>query len=127
MINDTPGVPVQAEVTVPTRDSGFIRVGDPTSLRVDAFDYVEHGYAEGRVKWISEGAFTLKDDTNQPVDPYYRVGVSIDSFKFFNVPENFRLMPGMTLTAVIKVGSRSAGVYLLEGLARRITKAMREP
>ncbi|MCW2275734.1 HlyD family secretion protein [Rhodoblastus acidophilus] len=121
------GVPVQAEVTVPTRDIGFIRVGDPTSLRVDAFDYVEHGYAEGRVKWISEGAFTLKDDTNQPVDPYYRVGVSIDSFKFFNVPENFRLMPGMTLTADIKVGSRSAGVYLLEGLARRITKAMREP
>lgn len=120
-------VPVQAEVTVSTRDIGFIRVGDPTTLRVDAFEYIEHGFAEGRVKWISEGAFTVNDDTNQPVDPYYRVGVSIDSYRFFNVPNNFRLMPGMTLTADIKVGKRSAGVYLFEGLAKRVSKAMREP
>jgi len=121
------GVPVQAEVAVSSRDIGFIRVGDPATLKVDAFDFMEHGVAEGRVAWISEGAFSINDDTSQPTDPYYRVGVSIDGYKFVNVPDPFRLMPGMTLTADIKVGTRVAGAYLLEGLARHFSGAMREP
>lgn len=119
--------PVQAEVNITTRDIGFLRVGDPTTLRIDAFDFAEHGYAEGHVKWISEGAFTVKDDTNQPADPYYRVGIAIDAYHFIKVPDNFRLMPGMTLTADIKVGKRSAGAYLLEGVIRGVSGAMREP
>jgi len=120
-------VPVEALVSVSTRDIGFIRVGDPAQLRVDAFDFVHHGYADGRVKWISEGAFTTNDDTGQPADPYYRVGIAIEDYHFINVPENFRLMPGMTLTADVKVGTRAAGEYLFEGMARRVTRSMREP
>jgi HlyD family secretion protein len=121
------GVPVEAEVNIPTREIGFLRVGDPATLRIDAFDFAEHGYAAGHVKWISEGAFNVKDESNQPTDPYYRVGVAIDDYHFVKVPANFRLMPGMTLTADIKVGSRSAGAYLLEGLVRGVSGAMREP
>ncbi len=99
----------------------------PTSLRVDAFDFTEHGYAEGRVKWISEGAFTVKDDTDQPTILTIASASPLTPYQFFKVPENFRLMPGMTLTADIKVGTRSAGVYLLEGHRRRVSDAMREP
>jgi HlyD family secretion protein len=121
------GVPVEAEVNVLTRDIGFVRVGDPATLKVDAFDFTQHGYAEGRVKWITEGAFTVNEDTNQPTDPYYRVGIAIEKYHFIKVPDNFRLMPGMTLVADIKVGTRSAGAYLLEGMIRGISGAMREP
>jgi HlyD family secretion protein len=121
------GVPVAAEINVSSRDIGFLRVGDPATIKVDAFDFAEHGYAQGHVKWISEGAFTVNEDTNQPTPPYYRAGVEIDSYNFIKVPENFRLMPGMTLTADIKVGRRSAGAYLLEGMIRGVSGAMREP
>ena len=120
-------MPIDATVRVSSHDIGFLRVGDPTTLRVDAFDYNEHGYAEGHVKWISEGAFSIDDDTNQPVDPYYKVGIAIDSYHFVKVPKNFRLMPGMTLKADIKFGTRSAGAYLLEGMIRGVNGAMREP
>jgi HlyD family secretion protein len=121
------GVPLEAEVSVPTRDIGFLRVGDPATLKVDAFDFTQHGYAEGRVKWISEGAFTVKEESNQPTEPYYRVGIAIEKYQFVKIPDNFRLMPGMTLTADIKVGTRSAGAYLLEGMLRSVSGAMREP
>ncbi|MCW2285761.1 HlyD family secretion protein [Rhodoblastus acidophilus] len=121
------GVPVAAEVNVLTRDIGFVRVGDPATLKVDAFDFTHHGYAEGRVKWITEGAFTVNEDTNQPTEPYYRVGIAIENYHFVKVPDNFRLMPGMTLVADIKVGSRSAGAYLMEGMLRGVSGAMREP
>ena len=119
--------PMVANINVLSRDVGFIRVGDPVTMKVDAFNFMEHGIAEGKVKWISEGAFWTNDQTGQPTDPYYKVGVSLDELKFHNVPQNFRLMPGMTLTANIKVGRRSAGAYLLDGMMRGIGEAMREP
>ncbi|PPQ30315.1 hemolysin D [Rhodoblastus sphagnicola] len=121
------GVPVEAEVRISTRDIGFIRIGDPTTLKVDAFDFTAHGYADGHVKWITEGAFSTDEDTGQVVETYYRVGIAFDDYHFINVPSNFRLMPGMTLTADIKVGTRSVGAYMVEGLIKSVSGAMREP
>ena len=118
---------IVAEVKVSTRDIGFVRVGDPTVLKVDAFGFVEHGTATGTVKWISENAFWVNEQTNQPQEPFYKVEISIDALNFVGVPENFRLVPGMTLTADIKVGRRSAGAYLMEGLIRGWSESMREP
>ncbi len=48
---------------------------DETTIKVDAFNYTQYGVAQGSVKWISEGAFVLNDDTGQPGEPYYRVRV----------------------------------------------------
>src|SRR5208283_1516889 len=119
--------PLVADITVSTRDVGFIRSGDKATMKVDAFNYAEHGTAEGTVQWISEGAFSFSDDTNQPTDPYYRVRVRIDEMHFIKVPESFRLIPGMTLSADIHVGRRTLGLYLLEGFIRGADSAMREP
>ncbi len=109
------------------RDVGFIRTGDPASIKVNSFNFTEYGQAEGTVKWISEGAFVLNDDTGQPGEPYYRVRISIDRMNFVNVPANFRLIPGMTLAGDVKVGRRTLASYVWETLARGAGEAMREP
>lgn len=116
---------LEAEVDIASQDIGFVRPGDPCLLKIDAFSYIEHGAAEGKVRWISEGAFTT-NDANQPVPAYYKARCSIDAKDFRNVPENFRLIPGMTLEADIKVGTRSVAMYLLGGLLRHYGEAMRE-
>ena len=118
--------PLEAESRIASRDIGFVRVGDHCTLKIDAFNFVEHGTAEGKVRWISAGAFTT-DDNGQPVEAYYKVRCSVDETNFINVPENFRLIPGMTLTADMNVGSRSVAMYLLEGMLRGVNEAMREP
>jgi hypothetical protein len=51
---------------------------------------------------------------------------SVDVANFRSVPDNFRLIPGMTLEADIKVGTRSVAMYLLGGLLRHYGEAMRE-
>ncbi len=119
--------PVEAQVNISPRDIGFIRVHDKATLKVDAFNVAEHGVADGSVKWISEGAFVVNDDTGQPCDPYYRVRIQIDHMNFVKVPANFRLIPGMTLTGDIKVGRRTVASYVWDSVAQGAGDAMREP
>jgi hemolysin D len=118
--------PVEAEVHILARDIGFVRAGDSATIKLDAFSFVEHGTAKGTVRWISEGAFT-QDDNGSAVDPYYRARIALSDVKLTAVPDSFRLVPGMTLTADINVGSRSVFMYMLRGVIRGINEAMREP
>ena len=57
--------PVEAEARIPPQDVGFVRAGDPVKIKLDAFNFIEHGMAEGTVRWISEGAFTIDDTTTR--------------------------------------------------------------
>jgi hemolysin D len=118
--------PIEAEIRVSARDVGFVRSGDRCVLKIEAFNYMEHGTAEGAVRWVSENAFTT-DDNGQPVDAYYTARCSIKETHFVNVPPKFRLIPGMTLQADVNVGKRSAAMYLLSGFMRQFGESMREP
>ncbi len=79
-----------------------------------------------RCCWISEDAF-LSNETGAVESPYYKAHVSIDAINLIDVPASFRLMPGMTLTADIKVGSRSLGNYVLGEMIHGAGDSMREP
>lgn len=117
---------LDAELHIASRDIAFVRPGDPCVIKLDAFNFVEHGTAEGNIKWISEGAFTM-DDNGQAVDAYYKARCSIDTSGLTNLPAGFRLIPGMTLAGDITVGTRSVAFYLLGGLIRGVRESMREP
>jgi membrane fusion protein, hemolysin D len=120
--------PVEAEVHIESRDVGFIRVGDPVKIKLDAFDFIEHGTVAGTVRWISEGAFNIDEATGQPVPkPYYKVMVALTNVDLRHVPEGFRLIPGMTLTADVHIGTRSVLMYMINGAIRGADEAMREP
>ena len=89
--------PLEAEIEVASRDVGFIRPGDPVTMKIDAFNFAEHGTVEGKVKWISEDAFTT-DDNGVPIPAYYRVRVNDHRDQADRcAASTFRLIPGMTL------------------------------
>ena len=118
--------PLEAELHIAARDIGFIRVGDQATVKLDPFNFVEHGAAEGKVRSISEGAFTT-DDNGQPTEAYYRARITLDPVQLRNVPAGFRLVPGMTLAGDIHVGTRSLFAYLVGGVLRGVGESMREP
>lgn len=120
------GTKLEAEVRIPSSEIGFVREGDSATLKVDAFNYYEHGAADGRVSWISEGAFTA-DENGQPVEPFYKAHITVEEAHLLNMPASFRLIPGMTLRADINVGKRSLFAYVLGGFIRGSGEAMREP
>jgi hemolysin D len=119
-------VPVEADIDVESKDVSFIRVGDPVTLKLDAYPYIRHGTASGVVKTISEGSFTVNDN-NTPVPPYFKIRVSITGYHMRNVPKDFRVIPGMTMVGDIMVGRRTILSYLVEGALRTGSEAMREP
>jgi hemolysin D len=121
--------PLDAELHIAPRDIAFVRPGDPCVLKLEAFNFIEHGIANGAIRWISEGAFTT-DDNGQAVkadEAYYKARCSVDPSGLYNVPASFRLIPGMTLSGDIKVGTRSAAFYLMGGFMRGLRESMREP
>ena len=118
--------PLEADVSVDARDVGFIRKGDPVTLKFDAFRYTNHGTATGIVKAISEGSFTQGDD-GQTHAPFFKVRVGITNLNLRNVPKDFRLIPGMTVDGDIRIGGRTIMSYLIEGGLRTGSEAMREP
>jgi len=127
LITLTPlGDKTQAQLEIDTGDVAFIRVGDPVTLKVDAFDYLRFGSADGVVKTISEGSFT-QEDNGAIRSPFYKVWVEITRLNFHNVPENARLIPGMTVSGNIRVGRRTVLSYLTDGVLKNMDEAMREP
>lgn len=118
--------PLEADVKVSAEDIGFIKPGDPVQIKLDAYRFMQHGTARGKIKTISEGSFTT-DENNTPVPAYFKVRIAITDLHLRNVPADFRLIPGMTLQGDIMVGRRTILSYLVEGGLRTGAEAMREP
>jgi membrane fusion protein, hemolysin D len=118
--------PLEADIDIDARDIGFIRVGDPVEIKLDAYSFLQHGTAKGVVETISEGSFTVGEN-NTVRSPFFKARVKFTDVKLHDVPAGFRLIPGMTLAADIVVGHRTILSYLVDGALRTGSEAMREP
>lgn len=129
---------LQAEVNVDSRDIGDVAVGQPVRIKFDAFPFQKHGTASGTVHVISQDSFSPqaggeapdrapREETSRPPHPYYRVLVDPTDMRLRDLPDGFRMIPGMTLTAEMKVGSRRVISYFLYPLLRGLDESIREP
>lgn len=118
---------LQVEADIAGSDQGFIKPGDPVKIKFDAFRYLQYGTASGRVRTISGDSFTKRADDLPARQPFYRAYVDLTSTALRNVPADFRLVPGMPLTAEIIVGSRTILSYFVEGALKSLDEGMREP
>ena len=126
--------PIEAEIRIDARDIGFVRPGDPVYIKLDAYPYIEHGMAEGEVRTISEDAFsdsqdmaTAQEAQSTGMPAFYKARVRLTSTALRNVPEGFRVIPGLPLSGDVKVGSRTVVSYLLRPILRGLGESMREP
>ena len=74
---------------------------------------------------VSQDAF--RRDAGPGADAYYGGRVSLGGAHLDNLPANTKLLPGMTLSAEIKVGQRSVMSYLLWPLTKATAESIREP
>jgi HlyD family type I secretion membrane fusion protein len=137
--------PLEVGIRIDSQDIGFVKVGDPVTIKFDAYKFLEHGTGTGVIKTISEDSFTQASDQDAVTDlggaknganggggdaeggPFFDARVTIKSIKLHDLPPNFRVSPGMTVQADVVVGRRTIMWYLLGSALRSGSEAMREP
>lgn len=118
---------LEAEVQIDSVDVGYIRLGHPVHLKLDAFPFQKHGVLEARVRTISGDAFRRDPSGRGGADAYYLSRITLTGTQLKNMLDSARLLPGMTLSAEIVVGQRSVLSYLAWPLTKGMSEAVREP
>lgn len=103
------------------RDIGFVNVGQPTRIKIDAFDYSRFGALKGEVESISPTT-----SQSERGEIYYEVVVSIETPYFRDNPESFSILPGMTGEVDITTGEKSVFQYLWKPIYTNISVAFGE-
>jgi HlyD family secretion protein len=119
--------PLMADISIASGDIGYARVGDEAVVKVDAFPYQRHGFLRGRLRAIGQESVSNAPAAATSGGLFHRSQVTILDRSLKNLPDGVGLIPGMTVTAEIKVGSRSAISYFLYPILRSIHESMREP
>jgi hemolysin D len=109
--------PLEVEANIAGKDDGHVHVGDPVDIKFETFQYALYGMAHGVVRMISPNSFTAQDEQRNPTgsvplspsmaDVFYRARITLDQIQLHGVPADFHLVPGMPITADVRVGKQS--------------------
>jgi adhesin transport system membrane fusion protein len=114
-----------AEAKVSPADIAFVEIGQPASVKLDAYDSTIFGAMNGEVSYISPDV--LKEETRQGEVAFYRVHVRILGREFSGkAAQSIELRPGLTATVDIKAMERTVLSYLLKPIMKTMSNAMGE-
>jgi hemolysin D len=118
--------PVEAEVHVNAADVAHVAMGQTVRVKFDALPFQKHGTAYGVVQTLSSDSFgPAEGEARRP--PFYRARVGLTDLRLRDVPEGFKILPGMVVQAEILAGRRTVLSYLLYPLIRGLDESAREP
>lgn len=135
-------IPNLADVRVAAADVSFVAAGMPVNIKLDSAPFQKHGFLHGRLDSITYDSFDKDSESgkanNQDIksnvssvstdtEQFYLARIEITDNALKNLPDAFRLMPGMSVEADIKVGQRRLIEYLLFPVMRVLNEGMREP
>ncbi len=131
--------PLEVEANIAGNDDGHRSVGDPVDIKFETFQYTQYGLAHGVVRVLSPDSFTAQDEQRNPTGSVpvptrtvaHRIlplpGSRWIEIDLHGTPANFHLVPGMPVTADIRVGKQTVLRYMLGKMVPLATEGMREP
>ena len=119
---------LEVEAAVQASQLSRVAVGDTVQIKLDAYPYQEYGMLTGKITTISGDSFANEQPSSDaPQGSFYRVRIAVSAEGLRDAPKQFRMTPGMPLTAEIKIGKRSVLSYLTRPITRTVDQSMREP
>jgi HlyD family secretion protein len=106
---------LEVELQISPQDVGFLATGQAVKVKLDAFPFQRHGSLQGKLSSISQDAIlrAATGDRSPAAETYYRARVMLLSTELSRVPQETRLLPGLTGNAQVVVGKRSVLWYFL--------------
>ncbi len=127
------GDALRAEVWVDNEDIGFVREGQPVSIKLAAFPFQKYGLLQGTVRSVSvdatertgmEGSQASSNGPSPGLN--YRTVIDIANQRLRSDGVEYPLVPGMRIDAEIRIGQRRAIDYVLSPLRKAFHEAGRE-
>ncbi len=109
---------LQAQLFIPARAAGFVRVGQRVRILYDAFPYQKFGTYGGRITEVSQTILT-SSDVSGPItlrEPAYKVVAALDHPDIETRDTKIPLRPDMLLKADIILEKRTLMSWLVEPL-----------
>ena len=122
-----------AELSDALTEIGYIHDGEEAVVKVDAFPYQRHGFLAGKLTFVSEQSFASGAAPGDSAVGSASAGavhhgrIELTNTDLRNLPPGAGLIPGMTMSAEIKVGARRAITFFLYPLLRGMGESLREP
>ncbi len=119
--------PLIAHLYAPSRSIGFIRIGTPVRIRLQAFPYQKFGQLEGRVISVSSspiGAQDIPPSEANRSEPLFLIRASLSRQTISGNGKDLSMQAGMLLEADLLNESRKIYEWALEpllGLKKRIS------
>lgn len=112
---------LKVEAFIKNSDVGFVRQGQTTHVKVDAYPFTKYGLLKGEIEHISSDA--LEDKLYGYV---YKMQVKLDKELLEYQGKNMPLSPGMNVTSEVITGKRRLIDYFLSPLKRFGDESIRE-
>ena len=109
------------EARISSRDVGHVRPGQPVTVKVGTYDYARYGGVPGTLTGVSASTFVGEDGA-----PYYKGIVELERGYVGANPKRNHVLPGMTINADIKTGSKTVLQYLLKPLYASVDDSFHE-
>jgi adhesin transport system membrane fusion protein len=120
------------EAFIRPADVAFLKLGQPATVKLTAYDYNKYGGLDGVLELLS--ADTMRDETkarrpgSPPIDleeSYYKIQVRITDDNMMRKGKKIVPSPGMTATVDIRTGQKTVLEYIL-GPLQVVGEALRE-
>jgi len=116
-------------LAIPPKSIARLKGHEKINIKFDSLPFQRHGYLRGVIESITSDVVPMTDakDGKEDMDPTYLANAVIDpTSRLQNVPNDFKLLPGMPLTAEVIVGKRRLITYFTYPLMQAGSRALRE-
>jgi HlyD family secretion protein len=117
--------PLYLEVDIDPKDISNLRMGLPTSVKIDAMPFQKYGDVKGEVIFVSQDTFS--ESLGGEKGFYYRGRIKTRPLSESAMPADFLINQGMLASADIKVGQRRLISYFTYPITRAFDESFREP
>jgi hemolysin D len=123
--------PLEVSATVLNKDVGYIKEAQRCVIKVDTYDFQKYGTIEGEILVINPYSIEEKNEDkennneeNERGGYPIRVKMQTETLKTKN-GENYKVKPGMTVTAEINVGKRRVIEFFLFPIIRYLDEGLK--
>ena len=110
-----------AEIDVNNKDIGFVEIGQEVIVKFDALPYTKYGHLAGTIVNLARDSVEGSDGSKR-----YKALVKLPTQVMTTIERDVELMPGMTVSAEIKLSRRRVIEYFLSTFKRYKSESIRE-